>query len=172
MTTEQATFAAGCFWGVEYVFRKVPGVESAVSGYTAGTTENPTYREVCSHTTGHAEAVLVTFDPEVITYEQLLEVFWAMHDPTQVNRQGPDRGDQYRSGIYTHSAEQQAIAEASRERAQAKLSRPIATEILPATTFYPAEDYHQRYYETTGHQPYCHVVPMYVLRDLGLVPAS
>jgi methionine-S-sulfoxide reductase len=172
MTTEQATFAAGCFWGVEYVFHKVPGVESAVSGYTAGTTENPTYREVCSHTTGHAEAVLVTFDPEVITYEQLLEVFWAMHDPTQVNRQGPDRGDQYRSGIYTHSAEQQAIAEASRDRAQAKLSRPIATEILPATTFYPAEDYHQQYYDKNGHEPYCHVVPVGLLRDLGLVPAS
>jgi methionine-S-sulfoxide reductase len=172
MTTEQATFAAGCFWGVEYVFHKVPGVESAVSGYTAGTTENPTYREVCSHTTGHAEAVLVTFDPEVITYEQLLEVFWAMHDPTQVNRQGPDRGDQYRSGIYTHSAEQQAIAEASRDRAQAKLSRPIATEILPATTFYPAEDYHQQYYDKNGHEPYCHVVPVGLMRDLGLVPAS
>jgi methionine-S-sulfoxide reductase len=172
MTTDQATFAAGCFWGVEYVFRKVPGVLDAVSGYTAGVTENPTYREVCSHTTGHAEAVLVTFDPEVVTYEQLLEVFWAMHDPTQVNRQGPDRGDQYRSGIYTHSAEQQATAEASRDRAQAKLSRPIATEILPATTFYPAEDYHQQYYDKNGHEPYCHVVPVGVLRDLGLVPAS
>ena len=172
MALEQATFAAGCFWGVEYVFMKVPGVTDAVSGYTAGTTQHPTYREVCSHTTGHAEAVLVTFDPEVVTYEQLLEVFWAMHDPTQVNRQGPDVGDQYRSGIYTHSDAQQATALASRDRAQARFDRPIATEILPATTFYPAEDYHQRYYAKTGHEPYCHVVPMGVLRDLGLVPAS
>jgi peptide-methionine (S)-S-oxide reductase len=172
MALEQTTFAAGCFWGVEYVFLRVPGVTDAVSGYTGGTTEHPTYREVCSHTTGHAEAVLVTFDPEVVTYEQLLEVFWAMHDPTQVNRQGPDTGDQYRSGIYTHSEEQQAAALASRERAQSRFDRPIATEILLATTFYPAEDYHQRYYEKTGHEPYCHVVPVNVLRDLGLVPAT
>lgn len=172
MALEQATFAAGCFWGVEYVFLKVPGVTDAVSGYTAGTTEHPTYREVCSHTTGHAEAVLVTFDPEAVTYEQLLEVFFAMHDPTQVNRQGPDTGDQYRSGIYTHSAEQERAATAARDRAQSRFERPIATEILPATTFYPAEDYHQRYYAKTGHEPYCHVVPVDVLRDLGLVPAS
>ena len=172
MALEQATFAAGCFWGVEYVFLKVPGVTDAISGYTAGTTEHPTYREVCSHTTGHAEAVLVTFDAEVVTYEQLLEVFWAMHDPTQVNGQGPDRGDQYRSGIYTHSEAQQTAALASRERAQTRFDRAIATEVLPATTFYPAEDYHQRYYAKTGHEPYCHVVPVGVLRDLGLVPAS
>src|SRR3954468_12037228 len=145
--TETATFGAGCFWGVEWVFRKVPGVIDAVSGYSGGTTRNPTYRDVCSHVTGHAEVVLVTFDPEVVTFEQLLEVFWAMHDPTQVNRQGPDVGDQYRSGIYTHSPEQQAAALASRERAQARFDRPMATEILPATTFYPAEAYHQRYYE-------------------------
>jgi methionine-S-sulfoxide reductase len=169
MALEQATFAAGCFWGVEYVFLKVPGVTDAVSGYTAGTTEFPTYREVCSHTTGHAEAVLVTFDPEVVTYEQLLEVFWAMHDPTQVNGQGPDRGDQYRSGIYTHSEAQQAAALASRERAQTRFDRPIATEVLPATTFYPAEDYHQRYYERNGHTPYCHVLPVNTLRELGLL---
>jgi peptide-methionine (S)-S-oxide reductase len=172
MALEQGTFAAGCFWGVEYVFLKIPGVTDAVSGYTAGTTQFPTYREVCSHTTGHAEAVLVTFDPQVVTYDQLLEVFWAMHDPTQVNGQGPDRGDQYRSGIYTHSEAQQAAALASRERAQTRFDRPIATEVLPATTFYPAEDYHQRYYDKTGHEPYCHVVPVGVLRDLGLVPAS
>ncbi len=172
MATEQATFAAGCFWGVEYVFLKVPGVIEAVSGYTGGSTVDPTYREVCSHTTGHAEAVLVTFDPQVVTYEQLVQVFWAMHDPTQVNRQGPDTGDQYRSGIYTHSQEQQRIALASRDRAQGELSRTIATEIEPATTFYPAEDYHQRYYAKTGHEPYCHVVPVGVLRDLGLVPAT
>ena len=172
MALDQATFAAGCFWGVEYVFLKVPGVTDAVSGYTGGTTEHPTYREVCSHTTGHAEAVLVTFDPEVVTYEQLLEVFFAMHDPTQVNRQGPDMGDQYRSGIYTHSAEQAQAATAARDRAQSRFDRPIATEILPATTFYPGEDYHQRYYAKTGHEPYCHVVPMDVLRDLGLVTTA
>jgi peptide-methionine (S)-S-oxide reductase len=169
---KRATFGAGCFWGVEAAFRQLDGVTGTRVGYSGGHTENPTYREVCSHTTGHAEAVLVTFDPEVVTFEQLLEVFWAMHDPTQVNRQGPDVGDQYRSGIYTHSEEQQTAALASRERAQARFDRPIATEILPATAFYPAEAYHQRYYETTGHQPYCHVVPMNVLRDLGLVPAS
>ncbi|MEP6476792.1 MAG: peptide-methionine (S)-S-oxide reductase MsrA [Actinomycetota bacterium] len=172
MATEQATFAAGCFWGVEYVFLRVPGVTEVISGYTGGTTEHPTYRQVCAHTTGHAEAVLVTFDPEVVTYEQLLEVFWAMHDPTQVNRQGPDTGDQYRSGIYTHSEQQQRIGLASRDRAQEARSRPIATEIEPATTFYPAEDYHQRYYDKTGHEPYCHVVPVDVLRDLGLVAAT
>ena len=172
MTLEQTTFAAGCFWGVEYVYLQVPGVTDVVSGYSGGIVPDASYRQVCTGTTGHAEVVQVTFDPAIVTYEQLLEVFWAMHDPTQVNRQGPDVGDQYRSGIYTHSEEQQAAALASRERAQARFDRPIATEILPATTFYPAEAYHQRYYETTGHQPYCHVVPMNVLRDLGLVPAS
>jgi methionine-S-sulfoxide reductase len=172
MAFEQATFAAGCFWGVEYVFLKVPGVTEAVSGYTAGTTEHPTYREVCSHTTGHAEAVLVTFDPEVVTYEQLLEVFWAMHDPTQVNRQGPDVGDQYRSAIFTLSPEQKETAEASKARAQERFSRPIATEIGPAGPFYPAEEFHQRWYERKGHEPYCHVLPVGVLKEQGLLPAS
>src|SRR5436190_1559000 len=172
MSYEKATFGAGCFWGVEYVYRRVPGVVDVEVGYSGGMTKNPTYEQVCSHTTGHAEVAQVTFDPEQVSFDQLLEVFWAMHDPTQVNRQGPDVGDQYRSGIYTHSPEQQAAALASRDRAQARFDRPIATEILPATTFYPAEAYHQRYYETTGHQPYCHVVPMNVLRDLGLGPAS
>src|SRR5580765_3876627 len=172
MTTQTVTFGAGCFWGVEYVFRRVPGVTGVEVGYAGGITPNPTYQEVCSHTTGHAEVLRVMFDDEQVSFDQLLEVFWAMHDPTQVNRQGPDVGDQYRSGIYTHSPEQQAAALPSRDRAQARFDRPIATEILPATTFYPAEAYHQRYYETTGHQPYCHMVPMNVLRDLGLVPAS
>jgi len=145
MTNEKATFAAGCFWGVEWVFRRVPGVVDVAVGYTGGHTQRPTYRDVCSHTTGHAEAAVVIFDPERISYEQLLEVFWAMHDPTQVDRQGPDIGDQYRSAIFTHSPEQQAAAEASKERAQARFDRPIATEILPAPEFYPAEDYHQEY---------------------------
>ncbi len=114
---------------------------------------------MCSHGTGHAEVLRVEFDPSVVSFEQLLEVFWAMHDPTQVNRQGPDVGDQYRSAIFTDSDEQQRAAEASRDAAQAKFDRPIATEITPAGPFYPAEDYHQRYYDKNGHEPYCHVIP-------------
>jgi methionine-S-sulfoxide reductase len=172
MSHETATFGAGCFWGVEYVFRRVPGVVAVEVGYSGGVTRNPTYQEVCSHTTGHAEVCRVTFDPERVTFDQLLEVFWAMHDPTQVDRQGPDIGDQYRSVIFTHSPEQQAAAEESRERARARFSRPIATQVLPAPEFWPAEDYHQAYYEKTGHEPYCHVVPVGVLRDLGLIPAG
>jgi peptide-methionine (S)-S-oxide reductase len=172
MTTETTIFGAGCFWGVEWVFRQVPGVVDAISGYSGGVTPDPTYREVCNHTTGHAEVVQITFDPEVVTFEQLLEVFWAMHDPTQVNRQGPDVGDQYRSAIYAMTPEQLATAERSRAEAQARFDRPIATEIREAPAFYPAEDYHQRYYESNGHEPYCHVLPVGVLRDLGLVAAS
>jgi len=171
MSYEQATFGAGCFWGVEYVFRRVPGVIDVQVGYTGGITQNPTYREVCSHTTGHAEVAQVTFDPEQVSFGQLLDVFWAMHDPTQVNRQGPDVGDQYRSAVFSHSPEQQAEAEASKERAQARFSKPIATQVVPLTTFYPAEDYHQEYYEKNGHEPYCHVVPVRTLEELGLIPA-
>jgi peptide-methionine (S)-S-oxide reductase len=171
MREEKATFGAGCFWGVEYVFRRVPGVIDVQVGYTGGITKNPTYREVCSHTTGHAEVAQVTFDPEQVSFGQLLEVFWAMHDPTQVNRQGPDVGDQYRSAVFTHSPEQQAEAEASKERAQARFGKPIATQIVPLTTFYPAEGYHQEYYEKNGHEPYCHVVPVRTLEELGLIPA-
>jgi peptide-methionine (S)-S-oxide reductase len=172
VTTETATFGAGCFWGVEWVFRKVPGVIDAVSGYSGGTTVNPTYREVCGHRTGHAEVVRVTFDPAVVTYGQLLEVFWAMHDPTQVNRQGPDIGDQYRSVIFTESPEQLVTATGSKAEAQARFDRPIATEIEPLEAFYPAEDYHQRYYEGNGHTPYCHVFPADVVRSLGLAEAQ
>jgi peptide-methionine (S)-S-oxide reductase len=172
MSTEKATFGAGCFWGVEHVFRRVPGVVDAEVGYSGGFTPNPTYEEVCSHTTGHAEVCQVTFDPDRVTYDQLLEVFWAMHDPTQVDRQGPDIGDQYRSAILTHSPEQQQAAGASRAKAQARFDRPIATQVQPLTVFYPAEDYHQEYYEKTGHEPYCHVVPTAVLRDLGLIPVA
>ncbi len=171
MAMETATFGAGCFWGVEWVFRQVPGVLDAVSGYSGGHTANPTYKEVCSHTTGHAEVVRVTFDDERVSYEQLLEVFWAMHDPTQRDRQGPDVGDQYRSVVFTHSEKQRMAAEASRGRAAARYPRPIATEIEPFDVFYPAEDYHQRYYENTGHEPYCHVLPAGLLQDLGLVSA-
>ena len=169
MTTETMTVGAGCFWGVEWVFRRVPGVIEAVSGYAGGRTPNPTYRDVCSHTTGHAEVVRVTFDADVVTFEQLLEVFWAMHDPTQVDRQGPDVGDQYRSVIFAENDEQRRIADASKQRAQARYPNPIATQIETAKTFYPAEDYHQRYYERTGHQPYCHVLPVGTLRELGLL---
>jgi methionine-S-sulfoxide reductase len=171
MMTDTAMFGAGCFWGVEWVFAQVPGVSQAVSGYSGGHTQDPTYREVCGHTTGHAEVVRVTFDPDVVTYDQLLEVFWAMHDPTQMNRQGPDVGDQYRSAVFTYSPEQQAMAEASRDRAQARSTRPIATEITTADTFYPAEDYHQMYYAKNGHEPYCHAIPSGLLASLGLVPA-
>ncbi len=158
MNTQTATFAAGCFWGVEAAFRQIPGVVDAVSGYTGGTAENPTYRQVCGHTTGHAEAVEVTFDPQRITYDQLLDAFWEIHDPTQLNRQGPDVGDQYRSAIFTHGDDQMRAAIASRDREQAKLGRPIATQILPAPRFWPAEEYHQRYFEKNGGGA-CHIVP-------------
>ena len=150
--TETATFAAGCFWGVEVTFRNVDGVQDAIVGYTGGHTENPTYKEVCTDSTGHAEAVEVTFDPEAVSYDDLLEGFWANHDPTQVNRQGPDYGSQYRSAIFFHSPEQEAAAKASKRAldASGRLSRPVATEITPASTFWRAEDYHQRYLEKRG----------------------
>jgi peptide-methionine (S)-S-oxide reductase len=172
MDYEKATFGAGCFWGVEYVFRRVPGVIDVQVGYSGGRMANPSYEQVCSHTTGHAEVAQVTFDPQQVSFDQLLEVFWAMHDPTQVDRQGPDIGDQYRSAIFTHSDEQREAAEASKARAQAKFTKPIATEITPLTVFYPAEGYHQAYYEKNGHAPYCHVVPVGTLRELGLIPAG
>jgi peptide-methionine (S)-S-oxide reductase len=156
-STTTATFAAGCFWGVEAAFRQVPGVIDAVSGYIGGRTEAPTYRQVCSHSTGHAEAVEVTFDPERVSYETLLDVFWQIHDPTQLNRQGPDVGDQYRSAIFTYSPEQQAAAVASRDREQAKYRRPIVTQIEAAPKFWPAEEYHQRYFEKNGGAA-CHIV--------------
>jgi peptide-methionine (S)-S-oxide reductase len=169
--TETATLGAGCFWGVEHLFRRVPGVIEAVSGYSGGFVEDPDYRLVCTGTTGHAEVVQLTFDPDVVSYEQLLEVFWAMHDPTQVNRQGPDVGTQYRSIVLTHSEEQRLAAEASRDRAQARYPRAISTEIRPFAAFYPAEEYHQRYYLKNGHEPYCHAIPPGLLEDLGLVKA-
>jgi peptide-methionine (S)-S-oxide reductase len=155
-TTQTATFGAGCFWGVEAAFRQIPGVLDAVSGYIGGQTQDPTYREVCGHGTGHAEAVEVTFDPSRVTYEQLLQAFWSLHDPTQVNRQGPDVGDQYRSAIFTYSDEQMRAATASRDAEQANHRRPIATQILAAPTFYKAEEYHQRYFEKNGGAA-CHI---------------
>ena len=150
MTTEKATFAAGCFWGVEVEFRNTPGVKSAVVGYTGGHKDDPSYEEVCTGTTGHAEAVEVEFDPEQASYEQLVDRFFELHDPTQVNRQGPDFGTQYRTAVFTHSPEQVEIAIAAKERAQARHSQPIATEITEATTFWPGEEYHQRYLEKRG----------------------
>ena len=155
-TLQTATFAAGCFWGVEDAFRRIPGVSDAVSGYTGGRTERPSYREVCGHGTGHAEAVEVTFDPSRVSYEQLLDVFWNLHDPTQLNRQGPDVGDQYRSAIFTHSPEQMQAALASRDAEQTKLRRPIVTQILEAPAFWRAEEYHQRYFERNGGGA-CHI---------------
>ena len=150
--TETATFAAGCFWGVEVTFRNVDGVVDAIVGYTGGSTENPTYKQVCNDNTGHAEAIEVTFDPERVSYDELLEVFWQNHDPTQVNRQGPDYGTQYRSAIFFHSPEQEKAARKSKQAldASGRLSRPVATEITAASTFWPAEDYHQRYLEKRG----------------------
>jgi len=155
---EKATFAAGCFWGVEAEFRQLPGVSSTRVGYIGGRTENPTYKEVCTDGTGHAEAVEVDFDPSKIRYIDLLNVFWENHDPTQVNRQGPDWGSQYRSAIFFHSPEQQAQAIASKESLEKahRFPKPIATQIVPAEKFYEAEDYHQQYLEKRGLAS-CHV---------------
>jgi len=149
---EKATFAAGCFWGVEAVFRQMEGVTATRVGYTGGDFKNPTYKDVCSGTTGHAEAVEVEYDPSKVTYEELLEVFWENHDPTTLNRQGPDVGTQYRSAVFFLTPEQQAAAKASKEKLQknGRYKRPIVTEINPALEFYPAEDYHQQYLEKRG----------------------
>lgn len=145
--TEIATFGAGCFWKPEAEYRRVEGVVDTAVGYEGGHVPNPTYEQVCSGATGHAEVVRVTFDPQRISYDEILDRFWAMHDPTQVNRQGPDIGDQYRTVIFTHSPEQAAAAEASKQRQQARYAEPVATSIEPATGFYMAEDYHQCYLE-------------------------
>ena len=153
---EKATFGAGCFWGVELVFRQTPGVTETVVGYSGGVIKNPTYREVCSDRTGHAEVVQVTFDPSIVGYSQLLDIFWSNHNPTTLNRQGPDVGMQYRSAIFYHSEDQKTEAKASMARQQVKLSRPIVTEITPAVTFYRAEEYHQQYLEKRG-MMHCHL---------------
>lgn len=145
-----AAFAAGCFWGVEDAFRHVRGVVATAAGYSGGHTVNPTYEDVCTHTTGHAETVLVEYDPSKVTYEKLLAAFWMMHDPTQVNRQGPDFGDNYRSVIFTFDDAQAQAARASRDAEQKSHDRPIATSIEPMRVFYKAEDYHQQYSERTG----------------------
>ena len=150
MMTQKAMFGAGCFWGVEAAFRQISGVKEVTVGYSGGHTENPTYREVCSGRTGHAEVAQVEFDPDRVTYDELLDAFWGMHHPTTPNRQGPDVGTQYSSAIFFHSPEQEQAARASRERVQATLDRPIVTEITPASDFYEAEDYHQQYLEKRG----------------------
>ena len=156
---EKATFAAGCFWGIEAAFLQVKGVVKTTVGYTGGKFENPTYKDVCSDRTGHAEAVELEFDPSAVSYEKLLDVFWDIHDPTTPNRQGPDIGSQYRSAIFYHSPEQEKAALASKQRSQAlmKYKEPITTEISAAGAFYKAEDYHQRYFQKRGIKPSCHI---------------
>lgn len=152
----QALFAAGCFWGVQYYFDQVPGVLRTMAGYTGGHTENPTYEQVCAHGTGHAEAVLIDFDPQKVDYETLVRQFFRMHDPTQLNRQGPDIGDNYRSAIFYFDDDQRQTVEMVMMDVAPKYNKPIVTQLAPAGTFYPAEPHHQKYTERTG-QGMCHV---------------
>ncbi len=152
----QAIFAAGCFWGVQYYFDQIPGVIATTVGYTGGYTENPSYEAVCTHTTGHAEALLVEFDPNQISYHDLVTHFFKMHDPTQLNRQGPDVGDSYRSAIFYFDEEQKIAIETGKTAAQSNFNQTIVTQIAPASTFYLAEDYHQKYAERTG-RGMCHI---------------
>jgi peptide-methionine (S)-S-oxide reductase len=154
MTAEKATFGAGCFWGVEETFRKLKGVISTTVGYTGGNKDNPSYEDVCTDETGHAEVVEVEFDPSQVSYHQLLDVFWSNHNPTTLNRQGPDVGTQYRSVIFYHSSEQKAAAEKSKAEKAVKFTRPIVTQIEPVPKFWRAEEYHQRYLEKRG-QSHC-----------------
>ncbi|MGA9365398.1 MAG: peptide-methionine (S)-S-oxide reductase MsrA [Bacteroidota bacterium] len=165
---EKATFGAGCFWCVEAVFERLPGVQSVVAGYAGGTTPNPTYEQVCTDTTGHAEVAQITFDPSKISYEKLLEVFWKAHDPTTLNRQGADAGTQYRSAIFYHDEKQKVAAEKSKQEAQENFSDPIVTEIKPLTAFYKAENYHQEYFNKNQNAPYCRLVIKPKLEKLHL----
>lgn len=165
---ENATFAAGCFWCVEAVFQRLKGVKSVVPGYTGGTKPNPTYEEVCSETTGHAEAVQITFTPKQISYEKLLDVFWKAHDPTTLNRQVPDTGEQYRSVIFYHDEKQKKLAEKSKAEEQKSFDKPIITQIKPLTKFYEAEDYHKNYYNRNKFAPYCTLVIRPKLKKLKL----
>lgn len=157
-TPQLATFAAGCFWGVESAFIKVPGVISTRVGYTNGHTPNPTYEQVCRHDTGHAEAIEIAFDPSKVSYQELLELFFENHDPTTLNRQGPDVGDQYRSGIYTHDEAQEELAEAEiqKRNASGEYRGKVVTEVVPADVFYLAEEYHQKYFARRGVKWSCH----------------
>ena len=156
--TETATVAGGCFWCLDAAYRQIEGVVGVVSGYTGGQRPHPTYEQVCTGATGHAEAVQVTYDPEVLSYTDVLDILWAVHDPTTLNRQGADVGTQYRSAIYIHDEAQRAEATASREAAQAYWDDPVVTEITPLGAFYPAEDYHQDYYAQHPDQGYCRAV--------------
>lgn len=153
---QEAIFAAGCFWGVQFYFDQIPGVLETQVGYTGGHTENPTYEDVCSHTTGHAEAVKITFDPKVVSYKKLLKHFFRMHNPTQLNRQGPDIGDSYRTAIFYFDDDQKIEAEQAKLGSRNDYSDPIVTEITKATKFWPAEDYHQKFAERTG-RGMCHI---------------
>lgn len=164
--TEIATFGGGCFWCMEAVYERLPGVISVTSGFAGGHTENPTYHEVCTGTTGHAEVTQIEFDPAKISYAKLLEVFWQAHDPTTLNRQGADEGTQYRSIILYHDEKQKLLAEKSKLAAQADYLKPIVTEIVPFKKFYPAEDYHQGYYDANSNAPYCQAVISPKLRKL------
>ena len=167
-SVEKATFGAGCFWCVEAVFERLEGVQSVVAGYAGGTKPNPTYKEVCTGTTGHAEVARITFDPTKISYEKLLEVFWESHDPTTLNRQGADVGTQYRSAIFYHDEKQKIAAEKSKMEASKILQDPIVTEINPLTNFYEAEDYHQDYFNNNPNAPYCRFVIKPKLEKLHL----
>lgn len=157
---EKATLGAGCFWCVEAIFSSLKGVNNVTSGYSGGTVKNPSYKEVCTGKTGHAEVCQIEFDPNVISYKELLEIFWQIHDPTTLNKQGPDEGTQYRSVIFYHNNEQKEIAETLKQRLNQEnvFGKPVVTEITEFTNFYPAEDYHQNYYELNGEQPYCKMV--------------
>ena len=164
-----ATFGGGCFWCIEAVFQNLPGITKITSGYTGGTTPRPTYDQVCTGRTGHAEVIQIVYDPAKVSYDQLLDLFWRAHDPTTLNRQGADHGTQYRSIILTSSAEQASAAEASKKKAQSQFSDPIVTEIKPLGAFYPAEAYHQDYYrQNKQRNPYCEAVIAPKLRKLGM----
>lgn len=165
---EKATFAGGCFWCVEAVFERLPGVQSVTAGYAGGHKPNPTYEEVCSGTTGHAEVAQIEFDPSKISYEQLLEMFWQAHDPTTLNRQGADVGTQYRSAVFYHDEHQKAAAERSKKDAQRQFHEPIVTEIQPLAQFYPAENYHQDYFRNHQNAPYCVFIIKPKLKKLKL----
>ncbi|WPJ94448.1 peptide-methionine (S)-S-oxide reductase MsrA [Coraliomargarita algicola] len=167
-TLDIATLSAGCFWCVEAVFERLAGVDAVESGYMGGQTENPTYREICTGTTGHAEVTQIHYDSSVISYETLLDWLWRSHDPTTLNRQGGDCGTQYRSAIFYHNESQRVAAETSKAAAQAQFSAPIVTEITAASTFYPAEDYHQDYYRLNSSAPYCQMVISPKLQKLDL----
>lgn len=153
---EKATFAAGCFWGVESIYQQIPGVIDTKVGYTGGKTDHPTYKDVCDKDTGHAEAIEITFDPDKVSYEELLDIFWRMHNPTTPNRQGPDVGSQYRSAVFYHSEAQKKAAEKEMKKAQKDWKYKIVTQLVPAATFYDAEDYHQKYFEKKGIKKNCH----------------